>query len=522
MNCLFTRIPLSNGNPLRVRSLLLVLLAAVFLVLVSCSVGPDYVRPTPEMPPAWKAPADPAVVPGEATIQRWWTLFDDPQLTGLMTTAALGNLNLKEAVARMDEARARLGVAAGQMMPEVDAEGFLNHERLSDNGLMPFGTNTHYSPGVAASWEIDLFGRIRRSVEAASADYQASQEDRVDVLIALYAEVARTYIDIRACQAQLASTASNIDSQRQVLEFTRERFKWGLSPDLDVAQAERVLATSEAEVPPLRIELSRSINTMAVLVGLPPGTLHEGLSTPRPIPIPPEKATVGVPVDLLRQRPDIRRAERQLAAATARSGVATADLYPSLTLRGSLGLESIDTGNLFDAGSRVFTLGPSLRWNIFDGNRIRNRIKAQDAITRQSLLRYEQSILKALNEVENALVAYLQERVRLDALARSVDSADRAMKMSLDLYRQGLVDFQNVLDSMRAKFNLETQLAAARGKSSVNFVLLYKSLGGGWDTEGSFQKRAGKEKAGRGGATPGEDRQLTAGCPHGQSTLSEK
>lgn len=505
MNCPLPCMSPRNGNPISIRFLLAVPLAAVLLSVAGCAVGPDYIRPIPEMPPAWKAPSNPAVVPGDAVVQRWWALFEDPQLTDLIGAAALSNLDLKEAVARVDEARARLGVASGQILPQFDAEGAIDYERLSDNGLMPFGTNTHYVPGVAAGWEIDLFGRIRRSIEAATADYQASEEDRTGVLVALYAEVARTYINIRACQAQLASTASNIDSQKRVLDFTRERFKHGLSPDLDVAQAERVLAASEAEVPPLRMELSRSINTMAVLLGRPPGTLCEDLSTPKPIPVPPEEATVGVPVDLLRRRPDIRRAERQLAAATARIGIATADLYPNLTLRGALGIESIHTGDVFDAGSRTFSLGPSLRWNIFDGNRIRNRIRMQDAITRQTLLRYEQSILKALNEVENALVDYLEERVRLDALVRSVDSAGRAMKLAVDLYRQGLVDFQNVLDSMRALFDLETQLAAARGKSAVNFVLLYKSLGGGWNPDQRINRSPGQEESNHAESPPAED-----------------
>ncbi|MEN6439011.1 MAG: efflux transporter outer membrane subunit [Syntrophobacter sp.] len=505
MTCPFTSTFARNRNPLSARFLLPMLLAAVCLILASCAVGPDYVRPTPTMPPAWKAQADPALVPGVAAIQRWWALFDDPQLTELIAAAVASNLDLKEAVARVDEARARLGVASGQSLPQIDAEGALNHERLSDSGLMPFGTNTHYAPGITASWEIDLFGRIRRSVEAAKASYQASEEDRVDVLTALCAEVARTYIGIRTYQARLAAAASNIDTQRQVLEFTRERFRHGLCPDLNVAQAERVLATSESEVPPLRMELSRSVNTMAVLLGRPPGTLQEDLSTPKPIPIPPEKATVGVPVDLLRQRPDIRRTERQLAAATARIGIATADLYPSLSLKGALGLESIDAGDVFNAGSRVFALGPSLRWNIFDGNRIRNRIKVEDAITRQTLLRYEHSVLKALNEVENSLVAYIEERVRLGALTRSVDSARRAMELAIDLYRQGLVDFQNVLDSMRDLFLLENQLAAARGNSAGNFVLLYKSLGGGWNPDKDFGKPAGREEVNNAETPPGEN-----------------
>lgn len=455
------------------------------LIFTGCvSVGDDYEPPELELPTAWQDVDDPAIVPDQEIASHWWTVFNDPILTRLIETASQDNLNLKAAVARVVEARARLGVVTGDRIPQLEASGSITRQRISENGLFPFSTtDTLYSAGLAASWEIDLFGRIRRSVEAAAADYQASEEDYIDVMITLYAEIARTYLNVRTYQARLAAAEANIGSQRQVLDLTRARLKHGLATDLDVAQAERVLASSEAEVPPLRIELSRSINTMAVLVGRQPGALHLELSTPDSIPVPPKRITIGVPVDLLRQRPDIRRAERQLAAQTARIGVAAADLYPSFSLTGTFGYESIDSGDLFDAGSRVFTFGPALRWRLFEGGRIRNEIKVQEALTEQALLTYEQTVLNALNEVENALVAYVEQRIRFEALQRSVDASRRSEELATDLYKEGLTDFQNVLDAQRALFDFENQLAAARGNSAANFVQLYKALGGGWSPE---------------------------------------
>jgi NodT family efflux transporter outer membrane factor (OMF) lipoprotein len=302
-------------------------------------------------------------------------------------------------------------------------------------------------------------------------------------MISLYANVARTYLDIRTYQARLAAADANIRSQKQVLELTRSKFKYGLATNLDVAQAERVLASSEAAVPPLRIELSKSINTMAVLLGRQPGALYDELSVPKDIPLPPKKATLGMPADLLRQRPDIRKAERQLAAQTARIGVAQADLYPSLSLTGSFGYESISSSELFKPASNAFAFGPSLRWNIFSANRIRNRVMAQDAVARQYMLRYESTVLNALNEVENALRAYIENRVRLEALTRAVAAARRSVTLSTQLYKQGLVNFQDVLDAQRDQFSLENDLATAKGNSAANFVNLYAALGGGWNPD---------------------------------------
>jgi len=457
-------------------------------------VGPDYEPPVIDLPSDWRAASDPAIVPEKEITRHWWILFDDPILTRLIKEAGEGNLGLKTAVARVDEARARLGKITGEKFPRIEANGNVTRQRSSENGLMSYGTETFYSPGVAASWEVDLFGRIRRSVETATADYQSYEEDRIDVMITLYAEVARTYINVRTYQARLAAAKANIDSQKQVLELTRARLKHGLATDLAVAQAERILSSSEAEVPPLRIELARAINTLAVLLGRHPGALHDELSSPESIPVPPKKVTVAVPIDLLRQRPDIRFSERQIAAQTARIGVAEADLYPRFSLAGTFGYESIDSGDLFDAGSRVFTFGPALRWRIFEGDSIRSEIKVQEAITEQVLLNYEQTVLNALNEVENALVAYLEQRIRHEALQRSVDAARRSVDLAAGLYKEGLVDFQNVLDSQRALFTFENQLAAAQGDSAINFVQLYKALGGGWDPdEINLSKPVGEE-----------------------------
>lgn len=462
------------------------LLAALLLMMTGCAaVGPNYEPPSVQLASQWSEPLDPALVPGGEAVRQWWTLFDDPTLTRLIEEAAESNLDLMAAVARVEEARARLGIVTGERQPQAFANGDISRRRASENSLGAGYTETFFTPGLSASWELDLFGRIRRSVEAATADYQASEEDRTDVMITLYTRVALTYLDVRTFQARLSAAESNIASQKEVLELTQARFRNGLATDLDVAQAERILASSESEVPPLRIALSTAVNTLAVLQGRPPGTLNDQLMAAAPIPLPPARATVGVPADLLRQRPDIRAAERNLAAQTARIGVATADLYPSFTLAGAFGFESVDLEDLFEAGSRTLSFGPSLRWQIFSGGSIRSRIDAQDAVTKQALLAYEQRILSALNEVENALRAYLEDRIRLSALGRSVAASQRSVRLSTNLYKQGLVDFQNVLDAQRAQFTAENLLAEARGNSAENFVRLYAALGGGWDPDAS-------------------------------------
>lgn len=476
-------------QPLRLRTKgsRIMLLIPILMILGGCAaVGPNYTTPNPETGDAWNnswTSGEKEVIQKDQAFQHdWWTLFDDPLLTHYIEDATESNLTVLTAFLRMEEVRARLGVVLGDRFPQVNADADVLRQRSSDNSIAGGYEETFYSPSLGASWEIDLFGRIRRSIEAATADYQATEEEYHDVMVSLYGEVSRTYFTIRTAQARLASAEANIGSQVELLELTRSRFTHGLATDLDVAQAERLLARAEAEVPPLKVTLAEGINSLSVLLGRMPGNLHHELLAVKPIPLPPTRASVGLPADLLRRRPDIRRAERVLAAETARIGIATADLYPSFSLTGIFGFESIDAGDLFDAGSRVFSFGPSLRWQIFSGGSIRNRIKAQDAVAQQALLGYEQSVLTGVLEVENSLKAYVEDRARLKALERSVEAAKRSVRLSTKLYKEGLVDFQPVLDAQRDQFNFENQLAVARGDSSINFVRLYTALGGGWQT----------------------------------------
>jgi len=464
------------------KKVFMVCVLTVFLAMTGCTkVGPDYVQHDMKVPVGWKQPPDPALIPTKVEIKNWWTVFNDPMLTRLIEQASKSNLDVKVAVIRVKEARARLGVVAGEQFPVVDIRGNVTRERTSENMGIPGTRETNYLGGFDASWEIDLFGRIARSIEAETAEYEATDEDRIDVMVTVYAEVAQTYLKVRSSQACMVAARGNIESQKEVLKLTRSRFKYGLTTDLDVSQAEQVLSNSEAQLPPLRIDLAQAINTLGVLLGRAPGTLHKELSVIKPIPMPSKEATIGVPADLLRQRPDIRGAERRLAAQTARIGVATADLYPTLSLPGYLGFGSISAGKFFNAGSSAFNIGPALNWNVFDGGRIRNQIKVEDALTEQALLNYEITVLDALNEVENAMVAYIEKRIQFEALQRSIKASRRALKLSTRLYKDGLKDFQNVMDAQRQLFNVENQAVKVKGTSVVNLVKLYKALGGGWD-----------------------------------------
>jgi multidrug efflux system outer membrane protein len=463
--------------------------------LGGCLVGPDYTPPEVKVPGKWRLPDSALLVPGEADIRTWWDVFQDPMLTEFINEAASSNLDLKVAVARVKEARARVGVARGELLPAVDGSGSATRNRGSQNDATPGGvTYDSYKGSLDASWEIDLFGRIRRSVEAAQADYQSSQEDRVGVMVSLYAEMATNYLNVRTTQSRLAASKKNIESQKEVLELTQVRFKNGLATGLDVSQAEQVLASSEAELPPLYNNLNQSINAVALLLAKPPGAVEDRLATAKPIPIPPDKVAVGVPLDIMRQRPDVRSAERQLAAATARIGQATADLYPSFSLTGSLGLAAMDSGDVFKAGSRFYSFGPSFNWNLFAGGAIRAQIKVQDALTEQALLTYEQTVLTALNEVDNAATAFFQQTRRVEALRRSVKAARRTLELSLKLYKEGLKDFQSVLDAQRSLFDADNSLAQARGELASGLVTLYKALGGGWRPEQKPEKNPQKNK----------------------------
>lgn len=513
-----------------------------------CSVGPGYRAPTPELPEAWHQTTTGGPAEENADLQEWWHVFEDDLLSDLIKRAAEGNLDLRLAVLRIREARALRNIAAGGLLPSLAGQGGWQRSRASANGLMggavqapgkgtqfantmargiassalseglgtafpgaPAVTNSLagglmgllptptrlarteamdlYTTGFDASWEIDVFGGIRRSLESADAVLAAAVEDYRGVLVSLLAEVAATYVDVRSLQSQIEATQRNIKLQKETVALTQVKFDSDLVSELDVRQAETNLATTESELPLIEAALSAAIYRLSVLVGREPAALYDELSQVRDIPKPPAETLIGVPVDLLRRRPDIRAAERRLAAQTAQIGVAAADLYPRFTLSGTFGFQATDINHMLDSRSVTYGFGPALRWNLFDGLRNLNRIAAQQAVTHQAYVFYEQTLLQALQDVETALVAYTREQARYTALVRATEAVRRSAQLAEKRYQDGLTDFQNVLIAQRSLVNLETALAQSRGQVAVNLIALYKALGGGWSTDAMPQEQ---------------------------------
>ena len=461
--------------------------AAIIIVAIGlpgCLVGPDYVRPeaplpneTP-MPDAWHEATVEDFQQNESPVRVWWHTFEDPKLVELIARAEQANLDLQQAVARIMEARAQVGVATGQQWPQVEATADYSVGAASA-AVVPDGTDTAgvLAGGFAMNWEIDVFGGIRRGIESAEAGFEASIEDYRDVMVALFAEVAASYVDVRAFQLRIAFSQNNVASQRDSLQLTRDRFNAGLTSALDVAQAESNLGETEATIPTLESALEFSLNRLAILLATPPGTLHEELSEAADVPVPPDTIAVGLPAELLRQRPDIRSAERALAAQTAQIGVATADLYPRFSLAGLL---TFDVAGPGDGSGVSWSIVPGMRWNIFNAGRVRSQIRVEEARTEQLFLAYEQTVLLALEEVENSLVAYAKEQARKQKLTEAVDASQRAVDLVRTQYLAGLTNFQNVLDSQRTLFRLQDALAESEGFLSQDLVFVYQALGGGW------------------------------------------
>jgi NodT family efflux transporter outer membrane factor (OMF) lipoprotein len=448
-----------------------------------CAVGPDFIRPDPPMPDAWHQDLTSGDAMGAEDLQSWWEKFNDPVLNALIERAASGNLDLVIALERINEARALLGIAKGERFPDINGNGDITRARFGEDFPAPsFDSNRtdyYYSTGLDAFWEIDVWGRVRRQVEATEENMYASIENYRDVLVILYAEVALNYIELRTLQQQLYYAEQNTALQRETLQLTEDRLKAEIAPELDVEQARLNLFRTESNIPLYRQAIVTTINRLGVLLGEHPQSLHAELAAPAAIPVPPPSVVVGIPTDILRQRPDIRRAERTLASQTAEIGVATADLYPAFSLVGTMGFEA--TADLFDSTNRYWSLGPQFRWNIFDGGRVRSRIQGADARAMQALAGYEQTVLLALEEVENAMVAYEQESSRSVILGKSVSAAQNSADLVRTLYITGLTDFQRLLDMERDLFQQQDTLAASQGRVSQNLVRLYKALGGGWD-----------------------------------------
>ncbi len=457
------------------------------LVITFClsgcfAVGPDYVRIKPEAPKAWHTTLQGGLASSLATpeaLSQWWKVLGDPQLESLEKRAIQGNLELKNARARIREARALRGISKAKLFPSIDATGNIsNHRSSENNGLGHEGRL--YAAGFDAGWELDIFGGTRRAIEAAQAEIESSEEDLHDVLVSLLAEVGLNYVEARTYQSRLAATKANIAVQQETYELNLSLHQAGLIDELALEQSLYNLEHSRSQIPSLQTGLEEAKNRLAVLLGKNPGAVHPELAEEKAIPAIPLSVAVGIPAETLRHRPDIRRAERNLAAATARIGVATADLYPKFRLSGTIGLESISYGNLWQWASRSWNFGPGVSWNIFDAGAIRRNIQAQNARQEQTLITYEATVLQAQEEVENALVAYAKEQQRREALTKATASAKRADLLARDQYQAGLVDFNNVLDAQRSLISFQDELAQSNGVVTANLIRLYKALGGGW------------------------------------------
>jgi len=462
-------------------------------VVSACAVGPKYTPPSPEMPATWhEAPVTSGTF-DPSTLERWWIAFQDPVLDDLVVRAIDGNLDLKIAASRVREARAARGIAASAALPQVDvaAQGARSERsnavppfNVATGGASPFGPRTQnvFEAGFDAAWELDVFGGVRRDVEAAVAQAQAAEETRRDVLVTLVADVARNYAELRGAQRQLEILDATVRSQQDTLDLAKTRFDAGLGAALDVERAAGLLEATKSHRPELEREAMRAIYRLDVLIGEQPGGLAAALETPSPLPSQSPELPELLPSELLARRPDLRRAEREVAAATARVGVARSELFPRFSIGGNFGRRSEDLSDVGSTGSQFWFLVAGVRLPILTGGRIRANIQVQDARQEQASRQYEKAVLGAVEEVENALSANTREQRRLETLGASVAANRRAFDLATERYTGGLENFLSVLDSQRAVYATEDAQAQSETNAMVSLIAVYKALGGGWTT----------------------------------------
>jgi NodT family efflux transporter outer membrane factor (OMF) lipoprotein len=472
---------------------------AVSLAVAACTVGPRYTRPAISAPEGWsELPAGQATSADRTELARWWTAFGDPTLEALVARAFESNVDLKLAAARVREARAARGIAAAGALPQVDASAAYSRAQRSEAippfnssraGGSPFGARVQdtFEAGFDASWELDVFGGVRRDQEAALAQLQAAEESRRDVLVTVIADVARTYVELRGTQRRLEILEATIASQRDTRDLASARFEAGLGSELDVARADGLLSATVSERPELERIARQDVEALRVLLGGDAKPLP-ALDTPGAVPPLPPQIPSALPSELLSRRPDLRRAERELAAATARIGVATADLFPRFSIVGSFARVSASAADLGSASSQLWAVAPSVRWPIFAGGRIRANIRVQEARQEQALRQYEKAMLEAVEEVENALSASVRERRRQADLSASVEANRRSVALATDRYAGGVESFLSVLDAQRALYAAQDLLAQSETIAAVRLIALYKALGGGWEEEAAASR----------------------------------
>ena len=479
---------------MRIVSLILV---GSSLFLSACAVGPNYRRPQASVPPQWTAPATTGTRPGvEPAEDDWWKSFNDQQLDSLIHRAAEANYDVKLSLARLEEARAATGIAKSSFYPQVAAGVSAERVRQVAVGLVaspqnqgtarpqifPYEVN-NYQGRFDASWELDVFGRIRRQVQAAKADVRAADEDHRNMLITVFGDVGRYYAELRGYRLRLEIANKNVSVAEDELKLTRDLAQAGQVTQRDVAQAEALLESIRAQIPQLNSAIDVSIHRLSVLTGQQPGALETELRTHSVLPMLPPDVPVGLPSDLLARRPDIKSAEAQLAAATARVGVAKADYFPTFTLFGTAGRQAAQLHDLTLGLGNFFAAGPSVSVPVFTGGRVRSNVAVQNARVKEAAAFYQKTVLGSLEETENALTNYAEEQSRRDHLQGTVRASQDALDLANTQYRAGLADFLTVLDSERTLFQNQDLLAQSQTALVLDLVALYKALGGGWSCE---------------------------------------
>ncbi len=496
------------------RRLKITCLASV-LLLAGCTMGPDFERPDRHSPHSWFDPA-PSEVPekphsvavAEPIDPNWWSAFNDPELTALEKRVAAANLDVQAALSRLAQSRAQRAIAASDELPKLNGDASYTREKPSTNGELsilgggggggaataeassPAGAanpGESFKPfnvwqaGFDASWELDLWGKVRRQIEAADATVEAMSEAARGTLISMLAEVARDYLQLRGVEAELDIARANLATARESLRLTRVRAEGGLTTELDVANAASQVAVTKASIPQLEQQRSQLINELSFLLGEEPGALSAELSSSIAAPPLPPLVPIGLPSELAERRPDIRQAEAELHAQTAQIGVAEANFYPSVTINGSIDLQAVKFSDLGSWASRTYTFGPSLSLPIFDGGRLSGNLELTKAEQQGAAIAYRRAVLNAWQEVANALTAYQGEQQRQEELAEAVQHNRRALDLARQQYTRGLVDFLQVLIAQQQLLATEQQNAISIATVSTNLVTLYKALGGGWE-----------------------------------------
>ena len=459
------------------------IITVFFFTFYGCAaIGPDYTEPEIALPDQWHTETGATQKPDGQALAEWWKIIDDPMLSNLMHQTSENNLDIQAALSRIREARYQQTQTRSSLFPSLDATGSARKSERSGGDKSQNGSSESFAAGLDAGWELDIFGGNRRAAEAAQADIDARIEDFGDVMVSLLAEVALNYVELRTTQARLAVTIKNINTQQEAWALLNALSQAGRGDELAVAQARYNLESLRAKVPDLNAQIEAAMNRLAVLVGQPAGSLHETLSSVKPIPEVSVEMAVGVPANIIRQRPDIRSAERSLAAQTARTGEAVSEKYPRFTLTGSIGIEALSLENLFSSPTRIWSFGPSLSWPIFNAGAVGSNIKIYEERQEQALIQYKSVVLSAVEEVENALADYAKDHEKLGFLQAAADAAQSAAQLAEYQYTTGITDFSDVLDAQRSLLSFEDQLAEIYGTLLSDFIRLYKALGGGWQS----------------------------------------